>query len=63
MYAALHAILYKNKGKSISIIMPFSETLKSTAEWYSQLLAESLGKKYARTIRYQGRWHRDLVKE
>ena len=30
--------------------MPFSETLKSTADWYAQLLAESLGKKYQRRI-------------
>ena len=31
--------------------MPFCETLKSTADWYIQLLAESLGKKYGRKIR------------
>jgi len=50
MYAVLHTILYRKKGKSIAIIMPFSETLKSTADWYVQLLAESLGKKFARKI-------------
>jgi len=50
MYAVLHTILYRKKGKSIAIMMPFSETLKSTADWYVQLLAESLGKKYARKI-------------
>ncbi len=50
MYAALHTILYRKKGKSIAIVMPFSEALKSTADWYVQLLAESLGKKYARKI-------------
>ena len=50
MYAALHTILYRIKGKDIAIIMPFSETLKSTADWYVQMLAESLGKKYARKI-------------
>lgn len=44
-YAALNTILYGKKRKSIAIIMPFSETLKSTADWYVQLLAESLGKK------------------
>lgn len=53
MYAATHMILYKNKNKSIGIVMPFSETLKSTADWYAQLLAESLGKKYARKIDIQ----------
>ncbi len=50
MYAALHTILYRMKGKDIAIVMPFSETLKSTADWYIQMLAESLGKKYARKI-------------
>jgi glucose-6-phosphate isomerase len=50
MYAALHYILYKNKNKSLAVMMPFSETLKSTADWYIQLLAESLGKKYARKV-------------
>jgi glucose-6-phosphate isomerase len=52
MYALLHTILYQKKGKSIAILMPFSETLKSTADWYIQLLAESLGKKYARKIEF-----------
>ncbi|MCX5707308.1 MAG: hypothetical protein NTW13_06650 [Candidatus Omnitrophica bacterium] len=50
MYAVLHTILYQNKNKSIAILMPFSESLKSTADWYVQLLAESLGKKYSRSI-------------
>ena len=50
MYAALHYILYKHKNKSLAIMMPFSETLKSTADWYVQLLAESLGKKYNRKV-------------
>jgi len=50
MYAVLHTILYRTKGKDIAIIIPFSETLKSTADWYIQMLAESLGKKYARRI-------------
>lgn len=51
MYAALHTILYRMKGKSIAIVMPFCETLKSTADWYIQMLAESLGKKYDKTGR------------
>ncbi|MDD4900101.1 MAG: glucose-6-phosphate isomerase [Candidatus Omnitrophica bacterium] len=44
LYALLHYLLYRKKGKSIAILMPFSESLKSTADWYVQLLAESLGK-------------------
>lgn len=51
LYAALHTVLYKRKGKSIAVMMPFSECLKSTADWYVQLLAESLGKKYGRRIK------------
>lgn len=50
MYAVLQTILYRKKQKSIAVMMPFSETLKSTADWYAQLLAESLGKKYKRRI-------------
>ena len=50
MYALLHTILYRKKGKSLAILMPFSQGLKSTADWYVQLLAESLGKKYHRKI-------------
>ncbi len=50
LYAGLQTILYRHKGKSIALMMPFSETLKSTGDWYSQLLAESLGKKYSRRI-------------
>ncbi|MBU1727488.1 MAG: hypothetical protein KJ880_07650 [Candidatus Omnitrophica bacterium] len=50
MYAVLHTILYRKHGKPIAIMMPFSETLKATAEWYVQLLAESLGKKFSRKV-------------
>jgi len=63
MYAVLHFILYRLKNKSLAVIMPFSETLKSTADWYVQLLAESLGKKYARKVEVSGdgseEWLRD----
>jgi len=50
LYAALGIILYLKKKKSISILMPFSEGLKSSADWYCQLLAESTGKKYKRLV-------------
>lgn len=50
LYALLHTILSRKKGKTIGIMMPFGEELKSTADWYCQLLAESTGKKYARKI-------------
>jgi len=51
LYAALHYILYLKREKSLAVLMPFSQTLKSTADWYVQLLAESLGKKYHREIK------------
>jgi glucose-6-phosphate isomerase len=41
----LQTILYRKKGKTIAVLMPFCESLKSTADWYVQLLAESLGKR------------------
>lgn len=65
MYAVLHYILDK-KGKSIAIMMPFSETLKSTGDWYCQLLAESVGKKYSRKVVIEGpvqeKWVNDRSK-
>ncbi len=35
---------YYNRGKNISVIMPYSYHLKDLADWYRQLWAESLGK-------------------
>ncbi|MEW6008754.1 MAG: hypothetical protein AB1629_03885 [Candidatus Omnitrophota bacterium] len=64
MYAALQYILYTKKSKTISVLMPFSERLKSTSDWYAQLLAESLGKKYQRKIKIDPSgyetWDKDL---
>ena len=51
LYAALQFLAYKKKGKPIAVFMPFTELLKSTADWYCQLLAESTGKKYGRKIK------------
>ena len=33
-----------NKGKNISVMMPYSDALKYFADWYCQIWAESLGK-------------------
>ncbi len=44
-FAGIHYILDKNKGKKISVMMPYSDRLKDVADWYCQLWAESLGKK------------------
>ncbi len=65
MYASLHTVLHRKKGKGIAVMMPFSELLSSTADWYVQLLAESLGKKYSRKVtRDKGgeRWQADRGK-
>lgn len=48
LYAVLHTMLYKEKGKAITILMPFNDSLKTFADWYVQLLAESLGKKFGK---------------
>ncbi len=38
--------LNKKKGKSVKVIMPYADKLLDSAYWYSQLWAESLGKRY-----------------
>jgi glucose-6-phosphate isomerase len=38
---------YYNHGKKISVMMPYSYALYSFADWYRQLWAESLGKKFS----------------
>lgn len=44
--ATVKYIAREKYGKCIEVFMPYSEKLKALAEWYVQLLAESLGKKY-----------------
>lgn len=41
--AALQYVAMK-KGKNISVMMPYADSLKYMADWYCQLWAESLGK-------------------
>ena len=45
MYAILHYIAM-GRGKNISVMMPYADSLKFISDWYAQLWAESLGKKY-----------------
>ena len=42
------ALLSWQKGKNISVFMPYADGLKTMADWYAQLWAESLGKCYDR---------------
>ncbi len=44
--AVLQYLAYQ-KGLSISILMPYSDRLRDLADWFRQLWAESLGKKYS----------------
>ena len=43
--AAINYYFYKH-GKPISVMMPYSYALKDMADWYRQLWAESLGKRF-----------------
>lgn len=45
MYAVLHYIGMQ-QGKNISVMMPYADSLKLISDWYAQLWAESLGKKF-----------------
>lgn len=45
---ALLKFLAYGKGRDIEVFMPYSMHLKSLSEWYIQLLAESLGKRFNR---------------
>ena len=45
MYAILNYIGMQ-QGKNISVMMPYADSLKYMSDWYAQLWAESLGKKY-----------------
>ncbi|GAF90481.1 unnamed protein product, partial [marine sediment metagenome] len=44
--AVVHYLADTKKGKSISVMMPYSNALYLIADWYRQLWAESLGKKF-----------------
>ena len=43
--ATLKFIAAEKYGRDMEVFMPYADYLKSTAEWYVQLLAESLGKR------------------
>jgi len=42
--AAISDIMISRKGKRISVMMPYSDRLALFADWYAQLVGESLGK-------------------
>jgi glucose-6-phosphate isomerase len=42
--AALHFLGLRKKGLSVLVLLPYSNGMRTVADWYSQLVAESLGK-------------------
>lgn len=44
--AAVHYLADTTKGKVMSVMMPYADSLRDVADWYRQLWAESLGKRY-----------------
>ncbi len=47
MGAALQYLADTEKGKTIQVMMPYANALRDIADWFRQLWAESLGKKYS----------------
>jgi glucose-6-phosphate isomerase len=47
VYAMLQWLADTRRGKSISVLMPYSDALRDFADWFVQLWAESLGKQTA----------------
>lgn len=45
LYALLH-VLGMKKGLNLSVMLPYADSLKFMSDWYAQLWAESLGKRY-----------------
>jgi glucose-6-phosphate isomerase len=48
MYAAMQWLMQSQKHKPMSVTMSYSQRLLFLADWYEQLLAESLGKRKSR---------------
>lgn len=44
--AAIQYIADTHKGKTMSVMMPYADSLRDVADWYRQLWAESLGKQF-----------------
>lgn len=53
--AALKFLASEKYGRNIEVFMPYAEYMRSTSEWYVQLLSESLGKTRADGKSYYGR--------
>lgn len=49
LHAGIQHALHVKRGLSLSVTFAYSHRLRDLADWYAQLLAESLGKKHARS--------------
>lgn len=45
--AACYYLAFTRQGRSIQVLMPYAASLTGVADWFCQLWAESLGKKFA----------------
>ncbi len=45
--AACYYLAFSRQGRSIQVLMPYAASLTGVADWFCQLWAESLGKKFA----------------
>ena len=48
LHAAAQYLMQAKKGKNVAVTFAYSQRLADLADWYAQLLAESLGKRRAR---------------
>ena len=44
--AAIQYLMCTEKGKTMSVMMPYADGLRDVSDWYRQLWAESLGKRF-----------------
>jgi glucose-6-phosphate isomerase len=49
LHAAIQWLLHERKGKPMAVCFSYSQRLRDMADWYAQLLAESLGKAQSRS--------------
>ena len=46
LLATVHVLQHRLRGRSLNVMMPYSDQLRPFAAWYVQLWAESLGKRH-----------------
>ncbi len=51
LYAAAQTLMQRDKGKPIAVTFAYGHRLRHLADWYAQLLAESIGKRLDRAGR------------